>query len=156
MEKNALDEMDRRILRTLQRNGRISVVDLADKVGLSPTPCARRIARMEEEGIIAGYGAQVDPARVGRPLTVFIFVELDVKTRKTLETFEQAIRRFEDVVECHLMTGTRDILLKIACRDLVALDRFLENDLLQLPGIRATRTNFSLRTMVSRAVAVDG
>jgi len=145
-----MDQIDRQILRILNHEGRIAIIDLADRVGLSATPCARRIARLEAEGVIRGYGARLDQDALGLPLTVFIFVELEGHTRGALAKFETAIARFEEVVECHLMTGTRDVLVKVIAADLVSFDRFLEDNLLQVPGIRATRTSFSLRPMVQR------
>ncbi len=146
-----MDGIDARIITELQRDGRLSVTDLSERVGLTPTPCARRLRRLEEDGIITGYAVQVDAGRLGFALTVFVFVELERQSHETLERFEAAIRRFDEVVECHLMTGTRDILLKVMCADLEAFDRFLEDGLLRVPGIRSTRSSFSLRTMVSRA-----
>ncbi|MGR3640726.1 Lrp/AsnC family transcriptional regulator [Alterinioella nitratireducens] len=145
--------MDRKILSALQADGRLSVTDLAERVGLSPTPCARRMARMEADGIITGYAARVDAAKLGYGITVFVFVELERQSQKTLQEFERAIKRFPEVMECHLMTGSRDILLKIATSDLTAFDEFLENSLLRVEGIRSTRTSFSLRSMVNREVA---
>jgi Lrp/AsnC family transcriptional regulator, leucine-responsive regulatory protein len=149
-----MDRIDRRIVAHLQEDGRLSITELAARVGLTPTPCARRVQRLEEEGVITGYGARIDAAKVGYPLTVFIFVELERQSHETLRAFETAIRRFEEVVECHLMTGTRDILLKVVAPDLRAFDRFLEEHLVHVPGIRATRSSFSLRTMVQRNVLV--
>ncbi|WP_370251252.1 Lrp/AsnC family transcriptional regulator [Nioella sp.] len=148
-----MDEIDRRILSALQKDGRIPVTDLADRVGLSPTPCARRMARMEQEGLITGYAARVDPEKLGFPITVFVFAELERQHRDALEGFERAIRRFPEVLECHLMTGSRDILLKVAARDLRSFDAFLEHKLMSVPGIRSTRTSFSLRAMVDRAIS---
>ncbi|RMA43877.1 Lrp/AsnC family transcriptional regulator [Rhodophyticola porphyridii] len=147
-----MDKIDRRIITTLQRDGRIPIVELADRVGLSPTPCARRVARLESDGIITGYAAHVDQTKLGYPLTVFIFVELERQSHDTVAAFERAVTRFDEVVECHLMTGTRDILLKVVAPDLAAFDRFLEKHLMHVPGIRATRSSFSLRTMVQREV----
>ena len=147
-----MDAIDRRILSTLQAEGRLSVTDLAERVGLSPTPCARRMTRLEGEGLITRYSARVDPEKLGYPITVFVFVELDRQSRDALIGFERAIRRFPEVLECHLMTGSRDILMKIAARDLKSFDTFLEDDLMTVPGIRSTRTSFSLRAMVDREV----
>lgn len=147
-----MDAIDRRILSTLQQEGRLPVTDLAERVGLSPTPCARRMARLEEAGLITGYAARVDPEKLGYPITVFVFVELERQSRDALDGFERAIRRFPEVLECHLMTGSRDILMKIAARDLKSFDTFLEDDLMTVPGIRSTRTSFSLRAMVDREV----
>lgn len=145
-----MDAIDQKILRILQAEGRISVLELADRVGLSPTPCARRMARLEEDGVITGYGARLAQSALGLPLTVFVFVELEGNAPGTLTHFETAIRRFDEVIECHLMTGTRDVLVKVVAADLAAFDRFLEESLLQVPGIRATRTSFSLRALVVR------
>lgn len=147
-----MDRIDARIVTLLQQDGRMSVIDLAEKVGLTPTPCARRVARLESDGVITGYSARVDQAKLGYPLTVFIFVELERQSHETLTAFERAVARFDEVVECHLMTGTRDILLKVVAPDLRAFDRFLEDHLVHVPGIRATRSSFSLRTMVQREV----
>jgi Lrp/AsnC family leucine-responsive transcriptional regulator len=147
-----MDRIDTQIITHLQEDGRLSITELAERVGLTPTPCARRVQKLEETGVITGYTARVDAAKMGYPLTVFIFVELERQSHETLRSFETAIRRFEEVVECHLMTGTRDILLKVVAPDLRAFDRFLEDHLVHVPGIRATRSSFSLRTMVSREV----
>ncbi|MEM9318986.1 MAG: Lrp/AsnC family transcriptional regulator [Pseudomonadota bacterium] len=145
-----MDRIDRQIVTILQSEGRLPVIELSDRVGLSATPCARRIARLEAEGIIRGYGARVDQTAIGLPLTVFVFVELEGNARQVLTNFEAAVSRFDEVMECHLMTGTRDVLMKIVAADLPAFDRFLEESLLQVPGIRATRTSFSLRQIVAR------
>ncbi|WP_071672841.1 Lrp/AsnC family transcriptional regulator [Nioella nitratireducens] len=148
-----MDSVDRRILATLQADGRVPVTDLAERVGLSPTPCARRMARMEADGIITGYAAKVDPEKLGFPITVFVFAELERQSRDALEQFERAVQRFPEVLECHLMTGSRDILLKIAARDLRSFDDFLEQDLMRVTGLRSTRTSFSLRAMVNRDIS---
>ncbi len=145
-----MDRIDRQIITELQANARLSITDLAEAVGLTPTPCTRRLARLEAEGVITGYTARVDQTKLGLPLTVFIFVELERQSHDTLRNFETAIRRFDEIVECHLMTGTRDILLKVVAPDLRAFDRFLEDHLVHIPGIRATRSSFSLRQMVGR------
>jgi Lrp/AsnC family leucine-responsive transcriptional regulator len=147
-----MDRIDTQIITQLQHDGRLSITELAERVGLTPTPCARRVQKLEEDGVITGYTARVDAGKLGYPLTVFIFVELERQSHETLRAFETAIRRFDEVVECHLMTGTRDILLKVVAPDLRAFDRFLEDHLVHVPGIRATRSSFSLRTMVSREV----
>ena len=147
-----MDRIDTNIISQLQQNARLPITELAERVGLSPTPCARRVAKLEEERIITGYTARVDPSKFGLGLTVFIFVELERQSHETLRNFETAIRRFDEVVECHLMTGTRDILLKVVAKDLRSFDRFLEDNLVHVPGIRATRSSFSLRTMVSRDI----
>ncbi|MFC3612394.1 Lrp/AsnC family transcriptional regulator [Lutimaribacter marinistellae] len=145
-----MDATDRRIVRALQRDGRMKIADLAESVGLSPTPCARRLDRLQEQGIITGYAAQVDPLKLGLPVTIFISVELDHQDRRAIDAFEAAIKRCDEVMECYLMTGSRDILLRVVAADLAAFDHFLENRLMQIPGIRNLRSNFALRTMVKR------
>ena len=147
-----MDTIDARLLSALQRDGRQTVTDLAAAVGLSPTPCARRLARLEAEGVIEGYSARVDQARIGFPVSVFIQVELESQSKDAIDAFERAVRRFERVMECHLMTGTRDILMRVVAADLGDFDRFLEDKLMRVPGIRSMRSSFALRTMVRRQV----
>ena len=147
-----MDAIDARLLSALQRDGRQTVTDLAAAVGLSPTPCARRLARLEAEGVIEGYSARVDQARIGFPVSVFIQVELESQSKDAIDAFESAVRGFERVMECHLMTGTRDILMRVVAADLTDFDRFLEDKLMRVPGIRSMRSSFALRTMVRRQV----
>jgi Lrp/AsnC family leucine-responsive transcriptional regulator len=130
----------------------MKIADLAESVGLSPTPCARRLDKLQADGVITGYAAKVDAAKIGLPVTVFVSVELEQQARGGIDAFEQAIKDFDEVMECHLMTGSRDILLRIVVADLAAFDWFLENRLMQVPGIRNLRSNFALRTMVRREV----
>ncbi|MET4129695.1 Lrp/AsnC family transcriptional regulator [Roseovarius sp. MBR-6] len=145
-----MDRIDRRIVAALQRDGRARLADLSTEAGLSPTPLARRIARLEADGVITGYGARVDQARLGLPLNIFVFVELEHHSRDAIRAFEDRLRRFDEVMECYLMTGTRDILLRVVAADLTSFDRFLEDGLMQTPGIRALRSSFALRTMIRR------
>ena len=145
-----MDRIDRRIVAALQRDGRRTLADLSAEVGLSATPLARRIARLEAAGVITGYGARVNQETLGLPLNAFVFVELDQHNRDAIRAFEDRLRRFDEVMECYLMTGTRDVLIRVVAADLAALDRFLEDGLMQMPGIRAMRTSFALRTMIRR------
>lgn len=147
-----MDALDSRILAALQRDGRQSVTDLAAAIGLSPTPCARRLAKLEADGVIEGYGARIDQARIGFPVSIFIWVELDSQSKDAIDAFERAVRGFDRVMECHLMTGSRDILMRVVAADLSDFDRFLEEKLMRVPGIRSTRSSFALRTMVRRTV----
>lgn len=151
-----MDALDGRILAALQRDGRQSVTDLAAAVGLSPTPCARRLAKLEADGVIEGYSARIDQARIGFPVSIFIWVELDSQSKDAIDAFERAVRGFDRVMECHLMTGSRDILMRVVAADLADFDRFLEEKLMRLPGIRSTRSSFALRTMVRRTVLPVG
>jgi Lrp/AsnC family leucine-responsive transcriptional regulator len=150
MEFFAMDDIDSKIIRALQNDGRMTVIDLAEHVGLSPTPCARRLDRLQRDGIITGYAAQVDPERLGFGVTIFVSVELEKQDRNAIDSFEKAIRRCDEVMECYLMTGSRDILLRVVAKDLNAFDAFLENRLMKISGIRNLRSNFALRTMVKR------
>ncbi|WP_299662948.1 Lrp/AsnC family transcriptional regulator [uncultured Ruegeria sp.] len=145
-----MDEIDSKLIRALQNDGRMTVIDLAEHVGLSPTPCARRLDRLQRDGIITGYAAQVDPERLGFGVTIFVSVELEKQDRYAIDSFEKAIRRCDEVMECYLMTGSRDILLRVVAKDLNAFDAFLENRLMKIQGIRNLRSNFALRTMVKR------
>ncbi len=147
-----MDAIDRRIVAALQRDGRMKITELAQAVGLSPTPCARRLERLERDGVITGYAAVVDAARVGLPVTIFVSVELDRQDRDAIGAFERAIHDCKEVMECHLLTGSRDILLRVVAADLAAFDAFLENRLMRIPGISRLRSNFALRTMLRRDV----
>jgi len=151
-----MDDIDRRIIAALQENGRQKLGELADSVGLSPTPCARRITALEEAGVITGYGARVDQAKLGLPVTVFISVELESQMGEAVTKFERAVSRMDEVMECHLMSGNRDILLRVAVADLTAFDRFMEEKLMRVDGIARMRSSFTLRTMVKRNVMPMG
>jgi len=145
-----MDAVDRKIVAILQAEGRIKMAELSERVGLSPTPCARRVAMLEEAGVISGYSARVDQAKLGLPVTIFVAVELDNQSTDALQAFERAISKFDQVMECYLMTGTRDILLRVVAQDLSDFDRFLEERLMRVSGIRNTRSSFTLRTMIAR------
>ncbi|WP_122075045.1 Lrp/AsnC family transcriptional regulator [Pseudophaeobacter sp. EL27] len=145
-----MDVVDRKIIAILQAEGRIKMAELSERVGLSPTPCARRVAMLEEAGVISGYSAKVDQAKLGLPVTIFVEVELDNQSTDALQAFERAISKFDQVMECYLMTGTRDILLRVVAKDLSDFDRFLEERLMRVSGIRNTRSSFTLRTMIAR------
>ncbi|MGY3439276.1 MULTISPECIES: Lrp/AsnC family transcriptional regulator [unclassified Marinovum] len=147
-----MDAVDKKIVQALQRDGRQKLADLSEKVGLSATPLARRIARLEADGVITGYAARVNQEKLGLPLNVFIFIELEQQNRNALTQFETALRRHDEVMECYLMTGTRDVLVRVVARDLAGFDRFLEDGLMQVPGIRNMRSSFALRTMIRRDV----
>ena len=105
---------------------------------------------MKADGIITGYSARVDQEKLGLPLNVFIFVELETQSRDAIKAFEEALRRFEEVMECYLMTGTRDVLIRVVAADLTAFDNFLEDGLMRISGIRSMRSSFALRTMIRR------
>lgn len=145
-----MDAIDRKIIAILQTEGRIKMAELSERVGLSPTPCARRVALLEDAGVITGYSARVDQAKLGLPVTIFVAVELEHQSTDALQAFERAVSKFEEVMECYLMTGSRDILLRVVAQDLTDFDRFLEARLMRVSGIRNTRSSFTLRTMIAR------
>ena len=136
MAQSELDAIDRRILEVLQRNARIANTDLADEVGLTPAPCLRRVKRLEELGFIAGYTAVLDHKRVGLGLTVFVTVTLDRQTKRTYDDFAAKMRAAPEVLECYLILGERDFLLKIVVADLDAYQRFYLEVLTLAPGVR--------------------
>jgi Lrp/AsnC family transcriptional regulator, leucine-responsive regulatory protein len=135
-----IDRIDRKILKCLQEDGRIATVDLAEKVGLSPTSTSERMKRLQREGYIAGFGARLDPHRLGLELLVFVEVSLDKTTPDVFEKFAAAVRRAPEVLECHMVAGGFDYLLKARIPDMPAYRRFLGDVLLALPGVTETRT----------------
>ena len=139
-----LDAIDRRLLGVLQQNGRIPVTDLAERVGLTTSPCLRRLKNLEQSGIIRGYGAQVDQQKVGLPVSVFISIKLERQREEALERFENAIRKCPEVVECYLMTGTRDYLLRVVAKDLADYERFLKDTLTRIDGVASIESSFAL------------
>lgn len=147
-----MDAIDRRIIRALQLDGRMKIGELAELVGLSATPCARRLERLQEDGVITGYGARVDPRKMGVPVTIFVSVELETQGADRINAFERAVSGFEEVMECYLMTGSRDFLLRVVAADLDAFDAFLEHRLMKVKGVRNMRSNFALRALVRRDV----
>ena len=143
----ALDATDRKLLREIQRDGRASIVALAERVGLSPTPCQRRLKRMEEDGVIAGYAAVLDAARLGLGLTAFVQVSLASRSEETVEAFHAAIGRMPEVLAAWAMSGETDYLLQVVATDLDAYGEFATRRLLRLPGVKDTRSAFVLRTV---------
>lgn len=144
-----MDEIDRAILHELQTNARISVQELSQRVGLSPSPCARRIRILEEAGIIAGYHALIDEAIAGFAFSVFVSVKLDRQVDDTLKVFEKAVRAYPEVVDCWLMTGNRDYLLRVAVRDTVEFEHFLTGKLTKVPVVAAIESSIPLRRIKS-------
>lgn len=145
METGALDEIDRRILRRLQGDGRASVQEISAGVGLSPTATARRIQRLERAGVIAGYRAILDEAALGYGVSVFVSVRLDRQIDGALATFESAVRAFPEVVDCWLMTGNRDYLLRVATTSLASFEAFLTGRLTKVPGVASLESSIPLR-----------
>jgi Lrp/AsnC family leucine-responsive transcriptional regulator len=135
-----IDDTDRRILRVLQVDGRISNQDLALRCNLSPSACSDRVRRLREQGVISGYAAVLDPSKVDRALLIFVEVVLDRTTGDVFEAFAAAARRSPEVMECHMVAGGFDYLIKARVRDMAAYRRFLGEVLVEMPGVRETRT----------------
>jgi len=135
-----LDKLDRHILRILQSEGRISMKELGDRVGLSVTPCIERVKRMERDGIIVGYYAKVDPAALGAKLLVFVEITLNQKSASTFEKFRHEVLRIPEVQECHLVSGDFDYLIKARIQEMAAYRKLLGDILLQLPGAAQSKS----------------
>jgi DNA-binding Lrp family transcriptional regulator len=145
-----LDAVDRRILAVLQEDARISNVDLAEQVGMSPSPCWRRVKTLEDSGVIAKHVSLVDPAAVGLPVSVFVQVTLERQIETALETFEQTVLARPEVMECYLMTGDSDYLLRVVVADLSAYERFLMDHLTRLNGVASIKSSFALKQVKYR------
>lgn len=135
-----MDRIDQKILKLLQEDGRITTVDLAEKVGLSPTAASERVKRLFREGFVLGFRAMLDPKKLGRGLLVFIEVTLDKTTSDVFERFGAAVRGAPEVLECHMVAGGFDYLIKTRVEDMAAYRKFLGDVLLALPGVKETRT----------------
>jgi Lrp/AsnC family leucine-responsive transcriptional regulator len=158
-----LDPIDRRILEVLQDDARISNVDLAARVGLSPSPCLRRVRDLEERGVVRRYVALLDPGSVGLGVSVFVQVSLERQAEQGLGTFETRILARPEVLECYLMTGDADYLLRVVVPDVAAFERFLMGHLTRIPGVASVKSSFALSQVkystalpLSRADTSDG
>ena len=138
-----MDKIDHAIVRALQMNGRLSNQELAESVNLSPSPCLRRVRNLEGCGIIAGYTALINNKKYGLNVTIFARITLQQHNREIVTAFEQAIQDLDEVIECHLLTGSADYLLRIMVRDLDDYDRFMRDKLHHIKGISAIDTSFA-------------
>lgn len=145
-----LDEVDRRILHHLQGDGRLTNAELAERVALSPSPCWRRVQRLEAQGVIARTVALVDPHAVGLDVSVFVSVTLERQAETALHDFEAAMQARPEVMECYLMTGDADYLLRVLVPDLASYERFLMDHLTRIPGVASIKSSFALRPVVDR------
>jgi Lrp/AsnC family leucine-responsive transcriptional regulator len=144
-ESNIIDRFDIQILRELSRDGRISLQDLSERIGLSTTPTARRVRRLEKDGIITGYSALIDETALGFDVSVFVSVQLERQVDDALARFEAAVRDFPEVVDCWLMTGDRDYMLRIATTGLKEFEEFLVGRLTRVPGVASIQSSIPLR-----------
>ena len=145
MANNNLDTTDWRILDILQGNAAIPNIDLADKVFLSPSPCSRRVKNLEDNGYISRRVSLLDPNKVGLPVTVFIQVTLDHQVKKELDDFAKQVTSWPEVMECYLMTGEFDYLIRVVTPDLQSYQEFLDQRLTQFKGISHVKSSFSLK-----------
>ncbi len=137
-----MDQRDRQIIRALQKDGRISNQDLAEAVNLSPSPCLRRLRNLEISGVIRGFSASVDAAAYGLPITAFLSVRLERHNEETVKTFEQQIARFEEVLECYMLTGSVDYMLRVVAAGLGEYEDFVRNRIHRIGGIASIDTSF--------------
>lgn len=140
-----MNRADRALLEALQVDSSRSIAELAALVNLSSSACHRRIRALEEQGLITGYAARVDPRRLGLSVEVFVEITLTSQSRDAMERFERAVGDFDDILECHLMSGMADYQLRVAAADLDHYDRIHRDCLARLPGVSSMRTSFSLR-----------
>ena len=156
MLKRDIDEFDQKILHALQENGRMTNNDLAEKIGLSPSPCLRRVRQLEAAGVISGYVALVDPSKIGLSVTAFVRVRLDRQDDRHLATFEDAVAEFPEVLECYLMTGEADYQLRVLVESLANYEDFLRHKLTRISGVSEVTTSFTLRPVVYKTAVQVG
>ena len=140
----SIDAVDQRILQALQEDGRLTATDLAERVGITTSPCLRRLRILEDAGIIRGYTALVDQTQIGLPISVFISIKLERQSEEAMERFETAVRRCPEVLECYLMTGPRDYLLRVVAKDLNDYEDFVKGTLTRISGIANIESSFAL------------
>lgn len=141
-----LDEIDRKLLAELQSEGRVTNVDLAKRVGLTAPPCLRRVRALEEDGVIRGYHADLDPSKLGFAITVFAMVSLRSQAEEDLRAFEDHILQLPEVRECHMLNGEIDFILKVVSQDLQSFQEFLTSKLTPAPNVASVKTSLTIRT----------
>lgn len=151
-DSRRIDAKDRQIVRALQQDGRLSNLDLARRVNLSPSPCLRRVRLLEEAGVIRGYAADVDPKAMGLEITAFIRITLQRHERDAVARFEASVREIDEILDCHLMTGEADYLLRVMVPSLDAYESFVRNRLHAIPGIGSITTSLVYGTVKSSRV----
>ena len=147
MPKTFFDHFDLKILDALQANGRLTNVELAERIGLSPSPCLRRVKRLEEEGVIEGYSARVSRCKLGLGVTAFVAVGLDRHREEEAERFRKAVMKLPQVVACYAISGEADFLLEIVVADLNQYSEFVLKSLRRIPGVKDLQSSFALETM---------
>jgi len=150
-----LDSTDRKILREVVRDARISQMALAEKVGLSPTACTRRLMALEKKGVIKGYAAEIDASELGYMMTVHVHITLDKQSEDALSAFEREIAKCPDVVSCYLMSGNDDYLVHVQARDMEDYERIHKQHLSRMPGVARLHSSFAMRSVVKRGVSLS-
>ncbi|MDR6657696.1 MULTISPECIES: Lrp/AsnC family transcriptional regulator [Tardiphaga] len=150
-----LDSTDRKILREVVRDARISQMALAEKVGLSPTACTRRLTALEKKGVIKGYAAEIDASELGYMMTVHVHITLDKQSEDALSAFEREIAKCPDVVSCYLMSGNDDYLVHVQARDMEDYERIHKQHLSRMPGVARLHSSFAMRSVVKRGVSLS-
>ncbi|MGB1515514.1 MAG: Lrp/AsnC family transcriptional regulator [Paracoccaceae bacterium] len=150
-----LDEFDYKIIRLLIQDARQTHLEISDKIGLSPSPCARRIRKLEDAGLITGYTAKIDESMLGFDFTVFVSIKLDRQIDENLVDFEKNILRYPEVLDCWLMTGTYDYLLRVAVRDLNEFEHFLTGRLTKVSGVASIESSIPIRQVKSAAARIN-
>jgi len=150
MPQKIADATDRRILKALIADARISNIDLAERTGLSPSPCLRRVRRMEEAGIIRGYTARIDPVIDGWTMSAIVIVRLSRQHEDEIVMFEEAVRGWDEVMECHLVAGSPDYVLKVMSSGLESYERFIKDKIARLKCVASIETNFVISTIKER------
>lgn len=145
MPSKPLDTVDTKILSELQRDSRLTNVELAHRVHLSPSPCLTRVRALEETGIIKRYVALLDARAVGLGVSVFINITLEKQAKAAIEAFESTVQRFPQIMECYLMTGDADYLLRVVVADVETLQHFIADELTRIPGVARIRSSFALK-----------
>ena len=149
----SLDKIDRQILALLRENARISNLELAESVNLSPTPCARRVKQLEDAGVITGYSVTTDPRKLGYQLSVYIAISMDKHTAERFSNFEKKLREFSEVVSCSIVTGrSEDYLIKALVKDMAHYEEFLLHRLNRIEGIAQVHTSFELRQVFEKSI----
>jgi DNA-binding Lrp family transcriptional regulator len=142
-----VDKLDHAILRELAWNGRLTNVELADRVGLTPAPCLRRVRRLEEAGVITGYSAAIDPEAIGRGFEVLVNIDLSLKDGPTVSAFEDYLSTLDEVVECRRMFGLPDYFLRVTTRDIDTYEQFITHKLTHAPGIAKIDSHLTMKTI---------
>ena len=145
MRKKRLDSIDMKILQEIQANARLTNAELATRVNLSASPCLARVKALEEAGVISKYVTLLDPLQIGLSVSVFIEIRLEQQIEKSLERFQNAILSYPEVMECYLMTGNSDYLLRVVVPDIQALERFIIDELSKIPGVSNIKSSFALK-----------